>query len=152
MLCVKHCSIGVENALQDVLVGVWVKPVAVTFVEFVVEFHPVQTDCVQEAFQHVHAHQHRERHTPEARPENHCHNCSNKTILISQNVMSEDEVEEGDCQLRVRQGKGPQSQVRGCVRHGTEGKLNGLDHLMDEDLTKGVTSLIFHSHLLDLIL
>lgn len=151
MLCVKHCSIGVEHGLQDVLIGVWVELVAVTLVEFVVEFHPVQTDCVQEAFQHVHAHKYRERHTPEAWPENQCHKCSNNTIFLSENVVSEDEIEEGNSQLGVCEGKGPQSQIRSCVGNGTEGKFNGLDHLMNEDLTEGVTSVIFHSHFLELI-
>lgn len=63
-------SVSVENVLQDVRVRVWVELVAVTLVEFVVEFYPVQTNCVQEALQHVHAHQHTECHGPQHWPEN----------------------------------------------------------------------------------
>jgi hypothetical protein len=34
--------------------------------EFVLEFHPVQTQCMQEAFEHIHGEQHRERgHRPD---------------------------------------------------------------------------------------
>lgn len=55
--------------MQNVCVGVWLKLVAVAFVEFVLEFYPVETDRVQEAFQLVHQHKDAECHSPENGPE-----------------------------------------------------------------------------------
>ena len=65
-------SFLVENVLQDVGVSVWLELVAVAFVEFVLEFYPVETDRVQEAFQFVHKHQDTESDGPEDGPENDC--------------------------------------------------------------------------------
>lgn len=56
--------------MQDVGVGVWLKLIAVAFVEFVLEFYPVETDCVKEALQLVHKHKDAECDGPENGPEN----------------------------------------------------------------------------------
>lgn len=46
--------------------------------------------------------------------------------------------EESVRQLRVCEGQGPQTQVRGSVRHGTEDKLYRLNHLMDKEAAEAV--------------
>ena len=54
--------------------------------------------------------------------------------------------------LRVGQGEGPETKVRGSVGDGTKNELDGLDHLMDEDLDSVVWALRLDSKTLDHIL
>jgi hypothetical protein len=58
-----HSTITALLHLQDVfLCRNWLVGVPISFVKFVLELHPVQTQRVEEALHSVHAHQHSECH------------------------------------------------------------------------------------------
>jgi hypothetical protein len=110
-------SLASHLVFEDLSDGVGAELVAVTLVEFVLEFDPVQTEGVQEALHGVHAHEHAEgdreegeegNEEPEYRPAG-CLRFKASTVL------HKDQLQEDSGQLRVSEGESPKTEVGGCV-------------------------------------
>ena len=69
------CSLLAEHLVQDRIVRVRLELVALTFVEFVLEFHPVKTQRVQRALQRIHTHDNAEGRRPEHGEYQECLKC-----------------------------------------------------------------------------
>lgn len=65
-------------------------------------------------------------------------------------VLDEDELEEDGRELGVGKRECPQSEVGGGIRYGAEHEFDGLDHLVDKDVSERVVSVVLALVLNDL--
>ena len=61
-----------------------------------------------------------------------------QSIAVTFEAHTNCEIEEDLGQLAMSQGEGPESEVTGGVRDGSQGVLDGLDHLVDHHLSKAM--------------
>merc|ERR1711972_1024098 len=123
------------RSFQDELAHVeWCKLLATGLVELALELHPVQTQGVQETLQDIHPQEHAQCNTKPCRE----HEVNHDPVRWERHRQSHRQglLEEDKRQLLVRKGQGPDTQVRCGVGDGAEHILNGLDDLVDENLTK----------------
>lgn len=114
---------------------------AVSLVELVLEFDPVQPQGVQETLQTVHAHQYTDGHTHEYdESESDCEEIHAQGAL-------EELVEEDQRQLGVGQRQGPETQLGRGVGHAAQHELDGFDHLVHEQLAERVGMHVFDQRL-----
>jgi len=92
-------------------VRIWCEFLAVSLIKLILEFDPVQTQCMQEALQCIHHHQHADGHSHEGQE------AQRNGDEVNGQRRLEGLVEKCHCQLRVRQRQSPQSQIRRSVRH-----------------------------------
>merc|ERR1712029_1194247 len=85
---------------------------AADVVEFALELHPMQTQCVQEAFHDVHAKQHSERYTEPGREHAVEHNAVHGPRHLESHL--ERFLEEHDRELLVSKRQCPNTQVSPC--------------------------------------
>ncbi len=101
--------------------------IAPALIELVLELNPMKSKRVQEALHSVHTEE--DAHCGGG-PSRVAHD--NSQCISFDNGMLDGHFKEHFGQLPVRQGKRPQTQVRGRVRNSTDSKLDCLYHLVDE--------------------
>ena len=107
------------------------KFVALTFEEFSLEFNPMKSQHVEEALHDVHQHQNPKGDAgPNWESYEECYHGSRLQ------GWKHDLVEEDFGKLTVSETQCPESQIRGCVTHGTQSELNSLDQLMYHDFSE----------------
>jgi hypothetical protein len=116
--------------------------------ELVLELDPVKSDGMEAALHDIHHHEDGHGHSPEGEPNNEGSNDSHGKRSIGLPGHRHHLFDEHGSQLRVSKGERPQSEVRGSVGDGTEDKLDGLDHLMDEEASERVVVDFVHTSLL----
>lgn len=139
-----------QGVVKHGLVLVWLELVAVTLVELVLEFHPVQSQSVEEALKSVHQHQHAEGDGPEHWPTNHTQDEGANGRILGE-CTRENQVLEDLGQLGVGKRQCPKSQVRGSVGDSSKHELNGLNHLVDEHFAEGVAVIMISQVVNDLL-
>ena len=118
--------------LDDLLEGVRGEANTISLEEFVLELNPVQTESMQETFQDIH-------HQQDTKGDSSKHSKSNvggKPVHVQSGKHGLLPKHSG--KLRVSKGKGPKTEVRGSVGDHTKNKLNGLNGLVDDNLTKSM--------------
>jgi len=121
-------------SFEDLLVVKRQKPCSVSDVELVLEFYPVQTQCVQKGREGLHNEQHRERTGSPHRPENENHD------NVSTCDLSDDQTfPEHGTELGVGKGKRPQTEIRSCVTNGSKHELDCVNDLVDSNLAEFAT-------------
>jgi hypothetical protein len=127
--------------LESLFVVECSKLVALALVELVLELDPMKTECMQEAFHHVHGHQ--DSHS-EGNPEevSYPHTKEGASYRMSFEGRHNGVFKEDSRQLTMSKGEGPQTQIGSSIGDGTQDELNGLDQLVDKDIGEGTMSFL----------
>mmetsp|Transcript_14995 Transcript_14995/g.32729 ORF Transcript_14995/g.32729 Transcript_14995/m.32729 type:complete len:254 (-) Transcript_14995:2000-2761(-) len=130
MTSLRHCLIK-YSSLQNTSEIKWLESVSIGLEKLVLELHPVKTKGVQEALQKIHTQQHSKRYSCES-----CVTKVNHDRVVGVNHAQHCLAPKHSGELRVSQGKSPQTQVGSSVRNHTKNKLDCFDGLMNKNLSK----------------
>jgi len=131
-------DLTVDLLLEDVLTVEGQVHVASTLEELVLELDPVETQSMQKALKHIHQHKHTEGYSHEGEPDDEGTDGLGGDRVLWEGVPwhLQDLLQEHKGELGVSEGESPQTQVGGSVGDGTKHELDGLNQLVDSQLSQ----------------
>jgi len=109
-----------------------------TLEELVLELDPMETESMEEALEDIHHHEHGKSHSHEGEPEDESGDGKADGRRARGPGDSQELLQEHFSELGVSKGQGPETKVGSGVGNSSEDEFDGLNELMDEDLTNGV--------------